>query len=306
MKEKQYYKDLDLSLEQNSKNYSDKKFSIIRRLGCTKCGFFSFYIVHLGCIHKCLLSGLIPVIDLKSFPNVYNKGNTSINNPFELFFNQPFNYTLDDVKKYAKNIEYFDCNEGNFRPDERKIYYNKYLIMFWHNFAERYMSFKKEIIHKTENIIKQLFGNSKNILGVKIRGTDYIALKIKNHPIPPKIETLISDVKRWDIIYKYDFIFFSTEDELLKSKFVPEFGNKLKLLNPKEKLQYNYNNQKEYVTMNDKIYGNLDYMMNYVYNIIILSKCLDIIAARCSGTAGIFILGKGFRHKKIYNLGDYS
>ena len=46
-------------------------------------------------------------------------------------------------------------------------------------------------------------------------------------------------------------------------------------------------------------------IMLYLLNIIILSKCLDIIAARCSGTAGIFVLTNGFRNIKIYNKGVY-
>ena len=32
---------------------------------------------------------------------------------------------------------------------------------------------------------------------------------------------------------KYDFIFFATEDEIIKKRFIPEFGNKLKLLDIK-------------------------------------------------------------------------
>ena len=49
--------------------------------------------------------GYIPIIDLKSFPNAYNKGNTSIMNPWEFFFIQPYNYSLEEVKLYAKNIK---------------------------------------------------------------------------------------------------------------------------------------------------------------------------------------------------------
>ena len=40
-------------------------------------------------------------------------------------------------------------------------------------------------------------------------------------------------------------------------------------------------------------------------NIVILSKCLDIITSRTSGSAGVFIMGEGFRHFKVYDLGLY-
>ena len=45
--------------------------------------------------------------------------------------------------------------------------------------------------------------------------------------------------------------------------------------------------------------------MIYLLNIILLSKCIDIITARCSGAAGIFILTNGFRNSKVYDLGEY-
>ena len=64
--------------------------------------------------------------------------------------------------------------------------------------------------------MKNLFNNSKNILGVKIRGTDYLSVKPKNHSKQPKVEQVILDVKHMDEQYNYDFIFFATEDELIK------------------------------------------------------------------------------------------
>jgi hypothetical protein len=248
--------------------------------------------------------GYIPIIDLKSFPNAYNKGNTSIMNPWEFFFIQPYNYTLEEVKLYAKNIKYYKCTGKENRPREKKIYYNKNSIFFWHNFEEKFMPLKKEIIEESNSIMKQLFGNSTNILGVKVRGTDYISLKLKGHSIQPKIEKVILDVKMMDKKYKYDFIFFATEDEIIKKKFIPEFGDKLRVLNPKVKINYNYNNT-YMINLNENIYGNIEYIRNYVLNIIILSKCLDIITSKCTGATGIFILTNGFRNAKIYNLGEY-
>jgi hypothetical protein len=47
-------------------------------------------------------------------------------------------------------------------------------------------------------------------------------------------------------------------------------------------------------------------MKIYLINIIILSKCLDIIASRTAGSIVAFILTNGFRNIKIYNLGYYK
>ena len=294
-----------MSYEEKLKNYQSKQFVILRRLECPDCGFFSFYIVHLGCINKYLLEGYIPIIDLQSFQNVYNKGNISIKNPWELFFYQPYNYTLEEVKQYGQNLKYIKCNSGNYRPDEINIYYINKSINFWHTFANKYMPIRNEIIQEANIIKSNLFNNSNNILGVKIRGTDYLSVKPKKHSVQPKIEQVITDVKIMDKHYNYDYIFFATEDEKIKQKFIPEFGYKLKLLNPNVVVHYSYYNKYK-INSNININGNLDYIKNYLLNIIILSKCLDIITSRCSGAAGIFILSKGFRHAKIYNLGIYK
>ena len=279
-------------------------FSILSRLECPQCGFFSFYIVHLGCIYRYLLSGYTPIIDLKSFPNVYNGNDTSKDNPWELFFHQPFNFTLKDVKKYGKHVTNFECTAIGERPDEINMYYNKDSINFWHDFAKKYMPLKNELNLEANKIMKELFGDSTNILGVKMRGTDYIAWKPKGHSIPPSVEQVIIDVKKMDKQYNYDFIFFATEDEIIKKKFIPHFKNKIKLLNPNIQINYDYK-QQNFINLNKNINGNIEYIKNYVLNTIILSKCLDIVTPRCSGTAGIFILTNGFRHTKIYNLGEY-
>ena len=58
-------------------DYSTKKFALIQRHDCTTCGFFSFYIVHLGCIYKYLSEGYIPIVDLQDYKNIYNNFNIS-------------------------------------------------------------------------------------------------------------------------------------------------------------------------------------------------------------------------------------
>ena len=298
------YKHIFMGKREKIYNLKRKFFALGRRLECPQCGFFSFYIVNLGCIYKYLNIGYIPIIDLKSFPNVYNGNDTTKNNPWELFFYQPYNFTLEEVTNYAKNSSYVECTANDFRPDEINMYYNNFSINFWHDLAAKYMPIKKDLMNEVNIIMKNLFGNSENILGVKLRGTDYLAAKPPGHSIPPSVNQVILDVKEMDETYNYDFIFFSTEDELIRKKFIPNFKSKIKLLIPKTNINYNYE-EKDFINLNKNINGNIEYTKNYVLNTIILSKCLDIVANRCSGTAGIFIITNGFRHAKIYNLGQY-
>lgn len=242
----------------SNSNYEPSKFAIIRRTNCPVCGFFSFYIVHLGCINKYINRGFIPIIDVMSFPNIFNGFNISKNNYWENFFNQPFGYSLKDIKKNAKTIKYIECTGLEIRPDPNYIYYNQMLINYWHDIAEKYMPIKNEILIETYMIMNKLFNGSMNILGVKMRGTDYISSKPGGHPIPPKVEIVILDVTNMDSKYKYDWIFMTTEDEIIKEQFIKKFKNKIKLYNPNKRINYNYT-LGDNIMLNKEINGNLDY-----------------------------------------------
>ena len=297
-----YLQSIKLRLKhRDSLDYKISKFAIIIRK-CTHCGLFSFFITSLGCINKYFNKGYIPIINTKCFPNVLN-GYKLYDNLWELFFDQPFGFTLDDVLKNADNIEYIRCDGTSDQPSD-EIISDRIKINFWHNFAKKFMPIKTNIIELSNKIMKKLFNDSKNILGVLIRGTDYISKKPQSHPIQPTIDMVISDVRQLEIKNNYKYIFFSTEDEIIRRRFIKEFSSKIKQLHFFI-INYNYSST-NYLNFNENIYGNIQFNKQYLLNIIILSKCLDLVTSRCSGASGIFILTKGFRFVKIYDLGVYK
>ena len=105
--------------------------------------------------------------------------------------------------------------------------------------------------------------------------------------------------------YKYKWFFVTTEDDLIREKFIHKFGKKLKYIKSRTKINYNYK-KKELLAFNKNVMGNLEFMKIYLVNIIILSKCLDILSSRTAGAIVAFILTKGFRNIKLYNLGYYK
>ena len=225
------FKDFDINKNKINLDYENHSFAILRRTNCRYCGLFSYFIVYLGCINKYVSLGYIPIIDLKSFPNIFNKMNASLlnSNPWELFFYQPFRYTLENIEKKVKKLKYFRCFGNEIRPND-DIFFNDILLDFWHKIAKFYIPIKNEVLTEANYIFKKLFKNSKNILGIFVRGTDYISRKPKNHPIPPKPETVIKDIKELDKKYIYDWFFIATEDDIIREKFIKEFRNKLKYL----------------------------------------------------------------------------
>ena len=168
--------------------------------------------------------------------------------------------------------------------------------------AQIYIPIKEEFYIEAKIKYNQLFKRSKNILGVLLRGTDYINLKPKSHPKQPNTEEVIRDVLNMDYIYKYDYIFITTEDDFIREKFIKAIGNKLKYIKGKN-INYDFK-AKKYLSSNKNI--NLSYMKVYLVNIIILSKCIDVIVSKSGGSLAAFIISKGFRNVKVYNLGFYK
>ena len=161
------------------------------------------------------------------------------------------------------------------------------------------MPIKKEIIEEANTIWKKLFNDSKNVLGVLARGTDFYNLKPGGHSIPPSPEKILEDTKNMDKKNKYDWIYLATEDDSIRNIFIKEFGNKLKLIQ-KNNIDYTGG----YIGENKNLKG-IEFQKLYLISMITISKCLDVIVARCSGAMGAFIFSKGFRENIVYFLGQF-
>ncbi|MBQ6022834.1 MAG: hypothetical protein IJL25_07900 [Clostridia bacterium] len=116
---------------------------------------------------------------------------------------------------------------------------------------------------------------------------------------------IIQEINLMNQKYKYDWIFLSTEDDIIRNNLINKFKYKLKYYKYNKHIEYNYKDKKR-LCFNKVIRGNINYITIYLINIIILSKCLDIITARTNGSIILFILNNKFRNKKIYYLGNYN
>ena len=293
----------NLPIKQNNNTF------IIIKYNCKICGLFCIYVNFLNCINTFVNKGYIPIIDLSSYPNIFNrfKSNDSIKNPWEIYFYQPFRFSLEEIKDNSKNIIYFEFNNHSKNICksyglQKYFFKNKVTLEYWHNIALKYIPIKKKIIDESNLIIKKLFKNNKNILGILQRGTDYLTIKSKGLPKQPNPEIVINDVIEIDKKNKYNYIFITTEDEIILQKFKNKLGKKLKYIH--QKINYKYN-QKNYIAFNKNIVGNINFQKIYLINIIILSNCIDIISSLASGFYGAMILSKGYRYSKIYDLGTY-
>ena len=282
------------------------KFAIIQRnIKISTRGLMAYYFINMGCVIEYIYQGFIPIIDLSSHPNIFNGFNNKSNkNPWEIFFYQPFGYSLENVIKNAKNIAYFYCERSKLGP-HFNIFNNIILINYWKYIAKTYIPIKEEFINEASKKYFYLLHRSKNVLGVLVRGTDYISYKPIGHPIQPSPEMVFEDIKKMDNKNNYDYIFLTTEDDLIREKFIKKLGKKLKYIRSEMNINYDYN-KKKLLANNNNLKGNISFMKIYLINIIILSKCQDIITSRTGGSLVALLLTKGFRNIKIYYLGFYK
>ena len=300
-KEPVFEKFKDILIKQTyGEDFPNLHFLIIRRNEARYNGIFSHYITNLGWIKFAVENNFIPVIDMISYQNILNsKNENKYNNPWELFFKQPYGYTITDIKT-AKNIYLTDKIQvpGDRPYDTIWFVTNKTLVETFHNLSLKYMKLVDSINKEVILAMQKLFsGNTtENGLCVRLRGTDY-NLNIKGHPIPPQTKEVINDIIIYEKSHRVDWIYLAVEDKSILDEFIYNFGDKLKTFSQNFST-YNRTNE-----IGEEIDGNINASKNYLISIIILSKCKNVFTSRNSAMAATIVLSDGFNFIKYYDKG---
>ncbi|MBQ6554721.1 MAG: hypothetical protein IJL89_05770 [Firmicutes bacterium] len=156
-----------------------------------------------------------------------------------------------------------------------------------------------------------VFGGKK-VLGVLIRGSDYITAGLSGVRKQATADEMIPEIDRWLEEDNYDLIFLATEDSDILNRMYSKYGSKLKAISQERfsvkdfndsKLIYEYEKKKsrgeEYnISVEDTT-------INYFYALYLLSKCDSFI---CSGQCnGYFVVlafnGGKFKKQYKFNVG---
>lgn len=163
-------------------------YYIIRRRD-PSVGLFSNYAVFAGHIKYALQHGYIPVVDMQNYPNSYLPPELlGKENAWEYYFEQPFRIGLKQAYS-GENVLLGSGDPGEFpgSPSNFQFYNNKNGILTeWRMFVKLgLLKIKPQIQKDIDDAYNKLFAPTDRVLGVLLRGTDYIALRPYNHPIPP-------------------------------------------------------------------------------------------------------------------------
>ena len=284
---------------------SRKKYYIIRR-SASGTGLFSLVNTHLGHIEYAVKHSYIPVIDMQNYENCYlEPENIGKINAWERLFENPADVDIEDA--YAgKCVLLSSGDPTESRPDDDIAFFNNEggKLDYWRELAHKYIRINSSIRNEIDIEYNKLVTKEDRVLGVLVRGTDYVDRKPYEHPVQPDINDVIEKSHLWMDQYACNKIFLATEDKEIAEKFRKEFGDAY-ITNERQYVEY----ESGLSTPEIKIDRENDCFLKgkeYLTTIEMLSRSNVFIGGRTSGTVGAFLLSNGFEHSYVYAIGRYG
>ncbi|MCR5624745.1 MAG: hypothetical protein K6G11_05815 [Lachnospiraceae bacterium] len=247
----------------------------------------------LASIVKCHMNGVLPEVGFKNDAGI---------NIWEQFFEQPCGVG-ENLRKTPVD---FECGELFPKFDE---IYDKQRVKRWHRLYSRYIKLNKTSRKYIGNELKELDIKNRRVLGVLCRGTDYLKLRPKGHPVQPEISTVLKDTEEKLKEWGCDYIYLATEDSKIQKQFKDKFGDRV-LEN--KRVYYDKVFDKDGLDFIKDVHferENDDYLkgLEYISSMYILSRCDNIIAGNCGGSQfAVFMNGGRYNNSLIYNYGLYE
>lgn len=275
----------------------------------SKNGFFNFFDRAIASCYRARQLGYELLVDMKNYYTEYaGIERYGTINVWEDYYEQPSQYTLDEAYQ-SKNVilSRFDDEQYNYPKLSNEIYFsNKWWAEIYKVLGDMFQFFPNQTLKEyIDKEIKRL-GLPRKVLGVLARGTDYISLKPKKHPIPYNTDLLINECRNRLLSGAYEYIYIATEDLDILEKFQSNFGEKLLF---SEQMRVRQDVKK--VLMDIKFEREKDsYLRGLEYCVVInvLAKCESLLAnCNCYGAHGaIAINGGKYITCEILDAGIYD
>ena len=285
-----------------TKKGTGRTFYVIRR-GHANVGLFSYVTVAMGHIYHAIEIGAIPIIDMKNYENTYlDRSLLCKENAWEYFYEQPMGYRLEDIRS-EDTVIYSYGGPLKYTVNTRSIY-DRRAFKEWREIYNKYIRINQECMAEIEKQFKRLFANMdmNKVLGVKLRGTDYIRTKPLHHPIQPTVSEALPQIQ--SMLKKYDLskIYLQTEDANILAEMKDIFGDKLIV---PESCWYN-TEKKQLITSvlqenNDMRQNGMEYLRDTYF----LSQCQYLVAGLNGGSLMACLMGN-YKDCFIFNLGYYG
>lgn len=305
---KEFYK--KIKLFRFSKKYSyEGVFSSNEKISKIKEGAWGYTYFNI-CFLNNMLGNIIYILEKGNIPFIDVRSTTDNSiNIWEWFFEQPFGLSSKKIIHSSSYTEDCDIKQSPFKPDFNSIY-DEEELKIWSKVYSDFVVFNKQTKSYIFNEYNYLIKKDMRVLGVLCRGTDYITLKPKWHPIQPTVEMVIELAHKKMKEFNLDYIYLATDEKAIEEKFQKEFPGKI-LINKRTYYDEQYYNNEDITLIgqvkfnreNDDYYKGLEYLSS----LYILSKCNALIGGNCGGSCAALYMNNGkYEDWDIFNLGLYG
>ncbi len=289
----------------------DRTFYLIRSRFDT-WGLIACYNHVLGHIKLALDQGMIPVVDMKYYPNTYlDPEKLGRENSWEYYFHQPSDYTLEEVyqSRHVFLMDGMPPKEAHPRG-QGKLYLegerekNRDEIARNSRIIREHMGIRDDVMAHIDEQYAALFPEGEKVLGVLCRGTDISLRRPAGHSVMPTAEEMIRRTEELMEKWGCGRVFLTTEQEEAVEEFRQAFGDRLcytrcvRYGNTGDQLLANIQFDRE----NDRYLRGLEYLTN----IVLLSRCDCLLGVYVGGTTGAMEMNGGaYEHVEVMDLGVY-
>lgn len=299
--------------ELDTKAKEDKKIFYIIGQRNSKVGMYGYINCFLPHIAYAVSKGLIPVIDMQNYDNIYLAKDKGTYNAWESFYEQPMGVGLEDLK----NGQVIKCPDElwyRWAPNSCPMMSDKEIAM-WGTIYNRYIRYNKISGQYVENEQKNILKNPSNTLGVIYRGSTYSRGHAIGHPIQPTMKMLAEKIEEILAQNNIDKIYLASDEKSVVDYMNKKFPKKV-LIN--KRVYYDEVKDVDYSKYNidgTDITGDLfdrennQYLIGieYISSMNIVSKCNYLIAGACGGTTAVLYMNNmKYKDRYVFDLGKYG
>lgn len=216
-------------------------------------------------------------------------------------------FLRDENLRYSKEIlsKYFDFNwQPQDADDENTIYVSDFTSLVVTYYYSCHMGglckniVRDSLMEELDRDAEQLLGEG-DVLGVLIRGTDYIISGMRGNRRNATVDDMIPMIHQWMKEDGYKRIFLATEDQDILERMEKEFGElictvpqkRFRIADFKDKILLS-ELEKEEMKVDESI-GEI-MMISYFKSLYVLSKCRNFMASgQCHGWNVVTSLNNG-------------
>lgn len=293
---------------------TDKPVYIIR-INNRHGGLFSLFDSVLSHINYCEKKDWIPVVDLKNYPNNYlldeEIGHINV---WDIFFKQPSSVCGDGLsleEAYHCKNAILSCSRPTLPGSnlsastiDNVIEFARYSFLY-----NKYIRLNDRVMSELDRYTQKYIGNAR-VLGVFLRGTDYILSRPYGHPIQPTIEEVIDLVREKRNEWKIDKIYLSTEDATYVRRFCAEFPGRVivfdrKYISVDETTKSSTVFEQINKSVIDSNYSLRDVGSDYFYSSLLLTRCSSVILSR-TGITPFLLFDNKYENYYVWDKGLYG